>query len=121
VLAVVTPPACAFMDMVPGLMAVIAGAADGGDLHPVDLVRYVTRVPGRCIRDTLHRDAEINAGHGDIGYAGLLVVPAPTLDQLTVAVGAVRQAAIQAAARPGCWPGSRRGRSPPAFSFTRGF
>ena len=29
------------------------------------------------LSDTLQREAEINAGHGDIGYAGLLVVSAP--------------------------------------------
>ena len=45
---------------------------------------------------TLQREAEINAGHGDLRYAGLLTVTAPTLDDLTLAVGAVRQAAIQA-------------------------
>ena len=48
------------------------------------------------LADTLQREAEINAGHGDMAYAGLLVVSGPSLDDLTLAVGAVRQAATQA-------------------------
>jgi hypothetical protein len=74
------------------------------------------------LTDTLQREAEINAGHGDIGYAGLLVVSAPTLDQLTLAVGAVRQAAIQA----GCEARVLAGQQMQAFAaaalpLTRGF
>jgi hypothetical protein len=74
------------------------------------------------LSDTLQREAEINAGHGDIGYAGLLVVSAPTLDQLTLAVGAVRQAAIQA----GCEARVLAGQQMQAFAaaalpLTRGF
>ena len=48
------------------------------------------------LADTLQREAEINAGHGDMAYAVLLVVSGPTLDELTLAVGTIRQAAIQA-------------------------
>ena len=74
------------------------------------------------LTDTLQREAEINAGHGDIGYAGLLVVSGPTLDDLTLAVGAVRQAAIQA----GCEARVLAGQQMQAFAagalpLTRGF
>ena len=74
------------------------------------------------LSDTLQREAEINAGHGDMGYAGLLVVSGPTLDELTLAVGAVRQAAIQA----GCEARVLAGQQMQAFAaaalpLTRGF
>jgi hypothetical protein len=74
------------------------------------------------LADTLQREAEINAGHGDIGYAGILVVSGPTVDDLTLAVGAVRQAAIQA----GCEARVLAGQQMQAFAagalpLTRGF
>ena len=74
------------------------------------------------LSDTLQREAEINAGHGDIGYAGLLVVSAQTLDELTLAVGAVRQAAIQAACEARVLAGQQmQAFTAGALPLTRGF
>ncbi|MET3808388.1 hypothetical protein ABIB25_005417 [Nakamurella sp. UYEF19] len=74
------------------------------------------------MRDVQDREAEMYAGHGDMGYAGLLSVTAPTLDELTVAVGVIRQAAIQA----GCEARVLAGQQPQAFiaaalPLTKGF
>src|ERR1700712_480508 len=74
------------------------------------------------MRDVQEREAEIYAGHGDMAYAGLLCVSAPTLQELTVAVGVIRQAAIQA----GCEARVLAGQQPQAFiaaalPLTKGF
>ncbi len=74
------------------------------------------------LADTLQREAEINAGHGDMGYAGLLVISGPTLDELTLAVGAIRQAAIQANCEARVLAGQQmQAFAAAALPLTRGF
>jgi len=74
------------------------------------------------LADTLQREAEINAGHGDMGYAGLLVVSGPSLDGLTLAVGAIRQAAIQANCEARVLAGQQmQAFAAAALPLTRGF
>ena len=74
------------------------------------------------LADTLQREAEINAGHGDMAYAGLLVVSGPTLDELTLAVGAIRQAAIQANCEARVLAGQQmQAFAAAALPLTRGF
>lgn len=46
--------------------------------------------------DVLQQEADLTAGHGVLRAVGLVVVTAPTLDELERAVAAVEQAAIQA-------------------------
>ena len=74
------------------------------------------------LADTLQREAEINAGHGDMGYAGLLLVSGPSLDELTLAVGAIRQAAIQANCEARVLAGQQmQAFAAAALPLTRGF
>ena len=74
------------------------------------------------LADALQREAEINAGHGDMAYAGMVVVSGPTLDDLTLAVGAIRQAAIQANCEARVLAGQQmQAFAAAALPLTRGF
>ncbi len=74
------------------------------------------------LSDVQEREAHLVAGHGDMAFAGMITVTGRTLDELTEAVGRIRQAVIQA----GCESRVLAGQQMQAFTaaalpFARGF
>jgi hypothetical protein len=62
--------------------------------------------------DVTQRERDLVAGHGDLRFAGLVVVTAPDLDALHAARAAVEQAAVQS----GCEPRPLIGQQAQAFT-----
>ena len=71
--------------------------------------------------DVEQRELDLVSGHGDLGFAGLIAVTAPTVDALQAALATTRQAALQS----GCETRLLYGQQSQAFiaaalPFTRG-
>ena len=83
------------------------------------IISYAERAE---LADVQEREAQLIAGHGDMAFAGMITVTGATLDELTAAVGRIRQAALQSQCECRVLAGQQmQAFTAAALPFTRGF